>query len=111
MIIGKYRQHSTNSVVLHRWERGQTHGINIFLGTFTTAHACLELYELMDKLGDRLLYADSVIFTSREGDWKPLLDPYLGNLTDEIGESYHIIEFCSGARKHTVTALLKARFA
>ncbi len=32
----------------------QTHDINVFIGAFTTAHARLELYELMDKLGDRL---------------------------------------------------------
>ncbi|KAL1252656.1 hypothetical protein QQF64_017349 [Cirrhinus molitorella] len=43
--------------------------INVFIGAFTTAHARLELYDLMDKLGERVLYTDtdSVIFVSRDG--------------------------------------------
>ncbi|XP_053481752.1 uncharacterized protein LOC128608210 [Ictalurus furcatus] len=96
----------SDSVALIQWcyadgKGGQTRDINIFLGAFTTAHARLELYELMDKLGDRLLYSDtdSVIFTSREGDWEPPLGPYLGNLTDEVGAGDHIVEFCSGGPK------------
>ncbi|XP_076873809.1 uncharacterized protein LOC143523314 isoform X1 [Brachyhypopomus gauderio] len=78
-----------------------TRDINVFLGAFTTAHARLELYNLMDRLGDRLLYSDtdSVIFVSREGDWEPPLGPYLGDLTDEIGGGDYITEFCSGGPK------------
>ena len=78
-----------------------TRDINVFLGAFTTAHARLELYDLMDRLGDRLLYSDtdSVIFVSREGDWEPPLGPYLGDLTDEIGGDDFITEFCSGGPK------------
>ncbi|KAI4891164.1 hypothetical protein NFI96_009541 [Prochilodus magdalenae] len=74
---------------------------NVFLGAFTTAHARLELYDLMDRLGDRLLYSDtdSVIFVSRDGDWEPPLGPYLGDLTDEIGGDDYITEFCSGGPK------------
>ncbi|XP_049334558.1 uncharacterized protein LOC125801697 isoform X1 [Astyanax mexicanus] len=78
-----------------------TRDINVFLGAFTTAHARLELFDLMDRLGDRLLYSDtdSVIFVSREGDWEPPLGPYLGDLTDEIGDGDYITEFCSGGPK------------
>ncbi|KAI4891048.1 hypothetical protein NFI96_008140 [Prochilodus magdalenae] len=78
-----------------------TRDINVFLGAFTTAHARLELYDLMDRLGDRLLYSDtdSVIFVSRDGDWEPPLGPYLGDLTDEIGGDDYITEFCSGGPK------------
>lgn len=51
---------------------GQTHDINVFLGAFTTAHACLELYNIMDTLGKRLLYSetDRLIFVSKDGDWE-----------------------------------------
>ncbi len=54
--------------------------VNVFIGAFTTAHARLELYELMDRLGDRLLYSDtdSVVFVSRDGDWEPPLGDHLG---------------------------------
>ncbi|KAF4085397.1 hypothetical protein AMELA_G00117720 [Ameiurus melas] len=65
----------SDSVLLIRWcytdgKGGQTRDINIFLGAFTTPHSHLELHELMDKLGERLLYSDldSMICTSREDD-------------------------------------------
>lgn len=80
---------------------GHTRDINVFLGAFTTAHARLELYNLMDKLGDRLLYSDtdSLVFVSKDGDWEPPLGPYLGDLMDEIGCGDYITEFCSGGPK------------
>ena len=73
----------------------QTSNINVFLGAFTTAHARLELYNVMDKLGERLLYSDtdSLIFVSKDGDWEPSLGGYLGDLTDECDSGDHIIEF------------------
>ena len=79
----------------------QTSNINVFLGAFTTAHARLELYNVMDKLGERLLYSDtdSLIFVSKDGDWEPPLGGYLGDLTDECDSGDHIIEFCSGVPK------------
>ncbi len=79
----------------------QTHDINVFIGAFTMAHARLELYDLMDKLGDRVLYSDtdSVIFVSRDGDWIPPLGDHLGELTDEIGDGDYITEFCSSGPK------------
>ena len=79
----------------------QTSNINVFLGAFTTAHARLELYNVMDKLGERLLYSDtdSLIFVSKDGDWEPPLGGYLGDLTDKCDSGDHIIEFCSGVPK------------
>lgn len=46
---------------------------NLFLASFTTCWARLKLYELLDQLQSRVLYwdTDSVIFTSKEGDWIP----------------------------------------
>ena len=80
---------------------GQTSDINVFIGAFTTAHARLELYNVMDKLEDRLLYSDtdSLIFVSKDGHWEPPLGGNLGDLTDEIGDGDHIVEFCSGGPK------------
>lgn len=61
---------------------------NIFLASFTTCWARLKLYELLDRLQTRFLYwdTDSVIFTSREGEWQPLVGDYLGEQTNELPE-------------------------
>ncbi|KAL0159418.1 hypothetical protein M9458_043143, partial [Cirrhinus mrigala] len=68
---------------------------------FTPAHARLELYDLMDKLCDCVLYTDtdSVIFVSRDGDWMPPLGDHLGELTVEIGDDDYITEYCSSGPK------------
>ncbi|MGL5342811.1 MAG: hypothetical protein ACRC90_07815 [Lactococcus garvieae] len=96
----------SDTVALVQWAYAdgkgcQTRDINVFIGAFTTAHARLELYDLMDRLGDRVLYCDtdSVIFTSKDGEYEPPLGPYLGNLTDEVGDGDHIVEFCSSGPK------------
>lgn len=54
---------------------------------FTTAHARLKLYSVMEKLGSRLCYCDtdSVIFIDIPGKWKPPLGKFLGDLTNELG--------------------------
>ncbi|XP_032067185.1 uncharacterized protein LOC116504335 [Thamnophis elegans] len=61
---------------------------NVFIASFTTAYARLELYTLLDRLGDRCLYhdTDSVIFISREGAYQAAVPeslsfphPLLGN--------------------------------
>ena len=55
---------------------------NIYLATFTTCWARLKLYELLDQLGERVLYydTDSVIYVSRPGHIDPPLGDYLGRL-------------------------------
>ena len=60
---------------------------NIFLATFTTCWARLELYKVLDKLGRRVLYfdTDSIIYISRHGEFDPPLGDYLGELTSELG--------------------------
>ncbi|XP_051743104.1 uncharacterized protein LOC127508773 isoform X2 [Ctenopharyngodon idella] len=92
------------ALVQHRSAKDEvreTRDINVFVGAFTTTHARLELYELMDKLGDRLLYSDTdrVIFVSREGDWDPPLGDHLGELTNELDNGDYIKEFCSSGPK------------
>jgi hypothetical protein len=61
---------------------------NIFLANFTTAHARLRLYSVLDRLGENVLYfdTDSVIFRTHNYDdlqYLPIGN-FLGELTDEI---------------------------
>ncbi|MCG8432162.1 MAG: hypothetical protein MJA29_13455, partial [Candidatus Omnitrophica bacterium] len=85
--------------------------VNVIIAAYTTAHARLKLYSVLEQLGDRALYADtdSVIFTtkeqdclstSNEGEWEPKLGDYLGELTDELDEGDHIVTFVSGGPKN-----------
>ncbi|KAG8147991.1 hypothetical protein E2320_023048 [Naja naja] len=74
---------------------------NVFIASFTTAYARLELYSLLERWGDRCLYhdTDSVIFISREGAWSPSLGDYLGQLTSEIPPNTSITEFAAAGPK------------
>ena len=82
----------------------EDYSTNIFIALFTTAHARLELFELIHKLGRRVLYfdTDSCIYLSRESDsFQPQLSDYLGGLTDEIDNDRHITEFvCCGPKNY-----------
>jgi hypothetical protein len=59
---------------------------NCVIGAYTTAFARLKLFEVLHKLGDKVLYfdTDSIIFVERPGEWTPTLGSYLGDLTDEL---------------------------
>ena len=61
----------------------------------------MKLYSYLEQLGPRALYADtdSVVYTSRPGEWKPELGDYLGDLTDEVPDN-RIIEFVTGGPKN-----------
>lgn len=106
----------SDKVALVQWihpngKGARTRDINIFLAAFTTAYARLELYDLMDSLNERVLYSDtdSVIFTSKDGEWDPPLGPYLGNLTDEIGDDDFAVEFVSCGPKTYAYRTAKGR--
>lgn len=76
---------------------------NVFLASFTTCWARLQLYDLLDRLQTRVLYwdTDSVIFTSIEGQWNPPVGDYLGELTNELDEDDWITEFvCNGPKNY-----------
>jgi hypothetical protein len=81
-------------------ESGRT---NVVIAAYTTctAQARLKLYSYLEQLGPRALYADtdSVVYTSRPGEWKPELGDYLGDLTDEVPDN-RIIEFVTGGPKN-----------
>ena len=74
---------------------------NIFLATFTTAHARLWLYDVLQKLGESVVYfdTDSIIYKSDTGVDLVQTGDYLGDLTDELG-GHHIVEFVSGGPKN-----------
>ena len=70
------------------------------IAAFTTAHARLKLYSVLEQLDRRVLYfdTDSVIYVSKDGEWEPPTGSYLGELTDEP-EGGHITTFVSGGPK------------
>ncbi|CAB3997155.1 DNA polymerase [Paramuricea clavata] len=74
---------------------------NVVIVAFTTAHARLKLYGVLEQLNRRVLYfdTDSVIYVSKEGEWEPPTGSYLGELTDEL-DGAHITTFVSGGPKN-----------
>lgn len=87
---------------------------NIFLASFTTAHARLRLFSVLDRLGESVLYfdTDSIIFKTLKSDdlhYLPIGN-YLGELTNEIkAEDGYIIEFVSGGPKNYAYRTLSGR--
>ena len=75
---------------------------NLFIGIFTTAWARLELYNLLDLLGESVLYVDtdSCVYVSKPGGPKPATGDFLGDLTNEItpkhGQGAYITQFLCG---------------
>ena len=74
---------------------------NVVLAAFTTAHARLKLYTLLEKLQERVLYfdTDSVVYIHQEGVWNPPLGDHLGELKDETN-GIPITTFVSGGAKN-----------
>lgn len=87
---------------------------NIFLASFTTAHARLRLFSVLDRLGESVLYfdTDSIIFKTLKSDdlhYLPVGN-YLGELTNEIkAEDGYIVEFVSGCPKNYAYCTLSGR--
>ena len=59
---------------------------NVVISAFTASWARLKLWNVMNLLGERLLYTDtdSLIFMSVPGMWEPQLGNFLGELTNEL---------------------------
>ena len=72
------------------------------IAAFPTAQARLKLYSVLERFQMRTLSfdTDSVIFTSRPGEWVPPLGDYLGELTNEFDDEHHITTFVSGGPKN-----------
>ncbi|XP_038047525.1 uncharacterized protein LOC119721520 [Patiria miniata] len=75
---------------------------NVILAAYTTCQARLKLYEVLEKLDQRVLYydTDSVIYVSRDGEWEPETGDFLGELTNELESDNHIVSFVSGGPKN-----------
>jgi len=75
--------------------------VNVVLAAYTTAAARLKLYEVLEMLGERVLYfdTDSVIYHHKEGESNPELGDYLGELKDET-EGVPIREFVGCGAKN-----------
>ena len=72
------------------------------IAAFPTAQARLKLYSVLERFQMRTLSfdRDSVISTSRPGEWVPPLGDYLGELTNEFDDEHHITTFVSGGPKN-----------
>ena len=90
---------------------------NLFIGVFTTAWARLELCNLIDLLGDSVLYVDtdSCVYVSEPGGGgaKPAIRDFLGDLTNEItpkhGQGAYITQFLCGGLKIMPIKLIMER--
>ena len=80
----------------------QNDKVNIVIAAFTTAYARLKLYDVLDRLEERVLYydTDSVIYVHEPGKPDPPLGNYLGQLTDELDSGDYITTFISGGPKN-----------
>ena len=75
---------------------------NVVIAAFTTSHARLKRYSVLERLQQRVLYfdTDSVMLTSKPGQWMPEISVYLGELTNELDDDDHITTFASGGPKN-----------
>ena len=95
------RRDGRNEISIQRGFVEESGKTNVVIAAYTTTRARLKLYSYLEQLGPRALYADtdSVVYTSRTGEWKPELGDYLGDITDEVPYN-KIIEFVTGGPKN-----------
>ena len=73
---------------------------NIFIAAFTTSHARMMLYGVLDKLGENVLGfdTDSCWYIEKENGPRIETGDNLGDLTDELG-GHHIEKWCGSGPK------------
>ena len=73
---------------------------NIFIAAFTTSHARLKLYDVLDTLGEQVLGfdTDSAWYVKRPGGKTIATGDMLGEMTDEL-EGDEIVEWCGTGPK------------
>ena len=73
---------------------------NVYIAAFTTSSARIRLYEMLDKLGDKVLYydTDSIVYIDN-GTNKIETGCMLGEWTDELGNDKYITSWLAGASK------------
>jgi ribosomal protein S20 len=65
------------------------HNTNVFIAAFTTSNARLRLYEMLDYLGERVIYYDTDSIVYIDDGTKPIKTGcMLGEWTDELGGDY-----------------------
>ena len=76
---------------------------NIFIASFTTALARLNLYEELDKLGEQVLYydTDSIIYSWKEGQPFVPTGIFLGEMTDELEGDTIKLFASAGPKSHS----------
>lgn len=85
----------------------ESRNLSLITGAYVVAQARLLLYDIMCKLGDRLLYTDtdSVIFIHSDdpNDFNPSIGSNIGELSDEVDTDSIITEFCGiGAKSYSI---------
>jgi hypothetical protein len=76
---------------------------NIYIAIATTAYARIRLYQELDQLKERALYCDtdSVVYRRSPDNTKNLrIGNFLGDMTDELDQNDHIVEFVTGGPKN-----------
>ena len=80
---------------------------NIFIAVFTTAHARLKLYDILDILGERVCYfdTDSTIYIDDESEACKKIDSklgcMLGQLTNELGKNHMDVHVSTGPKDYS----------
>ena len=113
----KYEDASTmildEDIVLTEYKNKQEYykpnpSVNVYIALFTTAHARLKLYELLDILQERVMYldTDSCVYNNDGSEAckkiENMMGKKLGDLTDEIiskHSSNYITQFISAGPK------------
>lgn len=93
--------HVSDECVALQWSRSSEYDeglphTNVVLAAYTTAHARLRLYDILERLGERAMYfdTDSVIYLHlSDGSYNPPLGSYLGDLKDELPDAF-VTEYC-----------------
>ena len=59
---------------------------NVIILAFCSAYACIKLWQMVNKLGNRVMHhdTDSIIYTYKLQKWIPLIGEYLSDLMDEL---------------------------
>ena len=65
----------------------------VVIAAFVTCYARLKLFNLLTKLGERVLYfdADLVLYVSIPVEWEPEIGDYLGEWTNELSDGDFIV--------------------
>jgi len=78
-----------------------SYNTNIFIACFTSSWARLRLYSMLDMLDKNVCYCDtdSVVYIENE-QTKPIVDQYIGEWTDELGDNYMDFWCCAQAKDY-----------